>query len=70
MDNITIPIKVRVIAALCGLAFGAGLVIVMLINSLSIWKSVPMWLAVALVVVSAFSLLVIYALEKKRRHKE
>jgi len=67
MDRIVISVKVRLIAASCGLAFGAVFVIVMLVKDLSMWMTVPMWLAIALAVVSAFSLLALWALEVKKR---
>ena len=70
MDKVDIPIKFRVITALCGLLFGAVCIIVMLVKGLSIWMTVPMWLAVALAVVSAFSMAIVYALEQRKKRKE
>lgn len=62
-----ISVKLRLIAALCGLACGAVFVLVMLINDLSMWHNVPMWVGIALVVVSAFSLLALWTLEVRKR---
>lgn len=70
MENIVISVKVRLIAALCGLACGAVFVMVMLINDIPMWHNVPMWLAFALIIVSAISLLALFALEKKKASPE